>query len=376
MEFEEKMSENINLDPTLDAIASSGLKKTKQSFAQNLLTGWNAGAWIALGSMLATIVATKVASDWAGFMFAAVFPLGLIGIIIMGGADLFTGDCMITPMAEFTKKVKVNELYRNWFLALGGNLIGSICFAWIVSLSLIYGTGIESAAAAKAIGIAEGKIALVSQDFFGGFMTMVFKGIICNLLVNFAIWQAVKSNTNLMAKVFNIWFPIMAFVAVGSEHVIANMYFIPVGIFSGANVTWMQAFIFNFLPVLTGNMIGGYVFMGLNYWFSTGCNDIEETERIQHSDAARISKVLKQLLPLILGWILLIFVYILVPAGIAALLESSITAYAGYARISFMATPMIGNLMTDFIIPLIIIFYVIGISIVMRIAFQKIDIKF
>lgn len=370
------MSGKVSLDPTIDAISNAGKGKTKQSFVINLLTGWNAGVFIAVGATLATIVATKVSSDWAGFMFAAVFPIGLIGIIVMGGADLFTGDCMITPMAEYTEKVKINEMYRNWFLALGGNLIGSICFAWIVALSLIYGTSIGAASSVKAIAIAEGKIALVSADFVGGFMTMLFKGIICNFLVNFAIYQAIKSKDNLMAKVFNIWFPIMAFVAVGSEHLIANMYFIPVGIFSGANVTWTQAFLYNFLPVLTGNMIGGYVFMGLNYWYTTGCHCCEDEEGTVHSDKDRIGKVLKQFIPLIIGWIILALAYIIVPAGIAMALESGITAAAGYARISFMQIPMFGNAMTTLIIPIVIIVYVIVISIVLRIAFRKITIRF
>ena len=369
------MSKNISLDPTIDAISAAGERKTKQSFVVNLLTGWNAGVFIALGGMLAIIVSQKVPSDWNGFMFAAVFPLGLIGIIIMGGADLFTGDCMITPMAQYTRKVKTNETYRNWFLALGGNLIGSITWAWIVGFALLFGTTIGAAACVKAIAIAEAKIALVNADFVGGFMTMLFKGIICNILVNFAIYQAVKSNDNLMAKVVNIWFPIMAFVAVGSEHVIANMFFLPIGIFSGANVTWSQAFICNFLPVLIGNMIGGYVFMGLNYWFTTGCNTCEETEKINHSDAKRIGLVLKQLIPLIIGGVILVLAYIIVPGGIAMILENGITPASGYARISFLETPMLGNMMVTIIIPIVIIVYIIGISIILRIAFKKISIR-
>ena len=369
------MSNTVRIDPTIDAISNAGERKTKQTFLVNLLTGWNAGVFIAIGATLATIVSKKVSAAWGGFMFAAVFPIGLIGIIIMGGADLFTGDCMITPMATCTKKAGINELYRNWFLALGGNLIGSICWAWIIALALLYGTDMSASVAAGAIGIAEGKIALMSADFVGGFLTMMFKGIVCNLLVNFAIYQAIKSNENLMAKVFNIWFPIMAFVAVGSEHLIANMFFIPVGIFSGASVTWTQAFIYNFLPVLTGNMIGGYVFMCLNYWFTTGTQCCDEEEGTTHSDINRVGRVLKQLIPLIIGFIILAIFYILIPAGIAMILESDITASAGFARMSFIDTPMFANVTVDLIVPIVIIVYVILISMVLRIAFRKIKIR-
>ena len=115
-------------------------------------------------------------------------------------------------------------------------------------------------------GIAVAKVNWASYgNYFSWFGTYIFKGIVCNFLVNWAVWQAFKSNSNLMAKVFNIWFPIFAFVAVGSEHLIANMYFIPVGIFYGASVTWSQAFLVNFTPVIIGNVIGGFVFIGINY---------------------------------------------------------------------------------------------------------------
>ena len=363
------------IDPTIDAISNAGQGKTKQSFLVNLVTGWNAGVFIAIGATLATIVAGKVGAGWGGFMFAAVFPIGLIGIIVMGGADLFTGDCMITPMASCTGKSNTNEVFRNWFLAIGGNLIGSICWAWIIALSLIYGQTLGATAADKAIDIAEAKVGLMQLDFVGGFLTLVFKGIICNLLVNFAIYQGIKSKDNLMAKVFNIWFPIMAFVAVGSEHVVANMFFIPVGIFSGAAVTWTQAFIYNFLPVITGNMIGGYVFMCLNYWFTTGTHDVEDPEGTVHSDVKRIGRVLKQLIPLLIGWAIIVVCYIIIPAGIAMIFEGSLVPATGYARMSFMDDPMLGNVLADIVIPLVIIVYVILISMVLRLAFRKIVIR-
>lgn len=359
------------IDPTVNAISNAGTRKTKQSFAVNLVTGWNAGVFIAIGATFATIASTKVDPTWGSFIFAAVFPIGLIGIIIMGGADLFTGDCMITPLACCTRKVKMNELFRNWFLALGGNLIGSICWAWIVSLSLIYGTSMDSAAVATAIKVAEGKVALVNNDFVGGFAVMMFKGIVCNLLVNFAIYQAIKSNDNLMAKVFNIWFPIFAFVAVGSEHLIANMFFIPVGIFVGADIAWSEMMINNFLPVLLGNMIGGYVFMGLNYWFTTGTHDIDDPEGTKYSDADRIGRVFKKLVPLILGFAILALSYIIVPAGIAMIFETGIEATKGYARIDLMqGANWLGNVMVTVVIPLVIIIYTILISLVLRIAFR------
>jgi formate/nitrite transporter len=362
------------IDPTVEAIANAGVGKTKQSFGVNLLTGWNAGVWIALGGMLATIVSTKVAATWSNFLFAAVFPIGLIGIIFMGGADLFTGDCMITPFAKMTKKVNSSDLFRNWILAFGGNFIGSICWAWIVAISLIYGNSISAAAAAKAIAVAEGKVIIAEGASYGGwFTTMVFKGIICNFLVNFAIYQAFKSNDNLMAKIFNIWFPIMAFVAVGSEHLIANMFFIPVAIFSGADITWSAAIWNNFVPVLLGNMVGGYLFMGLNYWFSTGCNTVEDPAGTKTTDFVRLGRALKQIPLLVVGFIVLAGVYLIVPYIIAITLElGAADPVDGYARIAFYPEMTSPDMVTAYVIPIAIIAYIIGISIVLRPLLRKI----
>ncbi len=115
---------------------------------------------------------------------------------------------------------------------------------------------------ASIVGIAQAK---VSQ----GFLVLLLKGIGCNWLVCLAVWLAVSSE-DLTGKILGIWFPIMAFVAIGFEHSVANMYFIPAGIFYGAQVTWGQFLLNNLLPVTIGNVIGGAFFVGVVYWYLYG----------------------------------------------------------------------------------------------------------
>ena len=114
--------------------------------------------------------------------------------------------------------------------------------------------------------IAEAKVNGYVANGMAGWWSAFMKGIGCNLLVCIAILLAASSK-NMIGKFFGIWFPIMAFVSSGFEHSVANMYFIPAGIFCGANVTWANAFLYNFIPVTLGNIVGGAVFIAGVYQY-------------------------------------------------------------------------------------------------------------
>ncbi|URN83771.1 formate/nitrite transporter family protein [Acetobacterium wieringae] len=136
------------------------------------------------------------------------------------------------------------------------NLIGSVLLAWLMSQSGLYG----EAMTAKAIGIAEAKCAIP-------LMPVIIRAIFCNMLVCLAVWMQ-SGAKDIIGKIFAIWFPIMLFVLSGFEHSVANMFFIPMGIFCGADVTWAQAFLNNILPVTLGNIIGGAVIIPACYHFT------------------------------------------------------------------------------------------------------------
>lgn len=258
-----------------------------------ILRGFMSGAYIAMGGALATVCSTGIAYSTAqvtagavsgGFASAgmtqlilgAVFPVGLI-ITVLTGAELFTGDAMLAPMAAFIHKVSWAQVLNLWLWVYIGNLIGSVVWAYIcangpfVSFDAA-GVGTVTAFGSRAIAIAAAKTSYVGVM---GFYSAFLKGIACNWLVNLAILLGICAD-DLVGKFFGIWFPIMAFVSSGFEHCVANMYFIPAGIFTQgfitdptkltASVNWVTMWTANLIPVTLGNIVGGLFFVGVIYW--------------------------------------------------------------------------------------------------------------
>jgi formate/nitrite transporter len=183
------------------------------------------------------------------------FCLGLV-LVIIAGAELFTGNNLIV-IAWSEKKITTAHLLRNWGIVYLGNLIGALTCAGFVHYS---GTlDIANGAVAKtAINIAQGKVALSSSQAF-------VRGILCNALVCLAVWLCFAAHT-VSGKILAILLPISAFVALGFEHSIANMYLITVGMLQeGATITVID-FVQNLIPVTFGNIIGGSIFVALGYW--------------------------------------------------------------------------------------------------------------
>jgi formate transporter len=238
-----------------------------------------AGAFIGCGAIFCTVVTTGLAAAGVGYgiirlLGGLVFCLGLIAVVV-AGAELFTGNNLII-MAFASGKITVAQLLRNWGIVYAGNFVGSILTALVMFLTKQYMSA-NGALGANALGIANAKCSLE-------FVQAVALGIMCNALVCLAVWlcASARSTTD---RILAIIFPITAFVAGGFEHSIANMYFIPIGLFikdfagsefwtaigktpaDFANLTWAAFFLKNLLPVTIGNIIGGAGFVGLSYWF-------------------------------------------------------------------------------------------------------------
>ncbi len=236
-----------------------------------------AGAFIGLGAIFATTVTTGTGDlpfGVAKLLGGLVFCLGLI-LVIGAGAELFTGNNLIV-MAWASGKVSTLALLRNWGIVYVGNFVGSILTAYMLFLSEQFTFG-NGAIGLNALNIANHKVQL-------GFGQAIVLAILCNALVCLAVWLAIGARS-ATDKVLAIIFPITAFVAAGFEHSVANMYFIPMGLFvkSGADssfwsnigktaadysqLTWSNFFVVNLLPVTIGNIIGGALMVGLVYWF-------------------------------------------------------------------------------------------------------------
>ena len=260
-----------------------------------ILRGFMSGAYIAMGGALATVcstgityaaltpaqIAANVTAPIAGgfasagmtqLILGAVFPVGLI-ITVLTGAELFTGDAMLAPMAAFIHKISWADVLKLWVFVYIGNFIGSVVWAYIMANGPFVtwnaaGTATITAFGTRAIAIAGAKTGYVGMM---GFYSAFLKGIGCNWLVNLAILLGICAD-DLIGKFFGIWFPIMAFVSMGLEHSVANMYFIPAGIMTAGltgtaiSTDWISMWMQNLIPVTIGNIVGGMFFVGVIYW--------------------------------------------------------------------------------------------------------------
>ncbi|HOG47263.1 MAG TPA: formate transporter FocA [Anaerolineae bacterium] len=236
-----------------------------------------AGAFIGLGAIFMTTVTTGAAALPFGvgrLLGGLVFCLGLI-LVVVAGAELFTGNNLII-MAFANGKVPLSKLLRNWGIVYAGNFVGSVATAAVMFISKQYALIGGGALGLNALNVANYKCGLE-------FLPALGLGIMCNALVCLAVWLcfSARSTTD---KILSIVFPITAFVAAGFEHSVANMYFIPIGLFiqwfdpaftadavskgaKVANLTMVKFLIGNLLPVTIGNIIGGAGMVGLVYWF-------------------------------------------------------------------------------------------------------------
>ncbi len=250
---------------------NAGCYKCKLDVPNYLLRSFMAGLYIAVGAALATVCSTGaegVALGMKSLIAGSVFPVGLIAIVLTG-MELFTGDAMLCPMAAMEKKATWGRVLAVWFWVYVGNFIGSIFWAYLMSVGPFSKGGLPELTAfgTNAIAISEAKVLPYISAGGAGWWSAFMKGIACNLLVNVAILLSFASK-NMIGKFFGIWFPIMAFVSSGFEHSVANMYFIPAGIMCGAKVTWGQFIYWNLIPVTIGNIIGGFVFIGVVYYLT------------------------------------------------------------------------------------------------------------
>ncbi len=236
----------------------AGTRKANLPFQTLLVLGFLAGAFIALGFLLDIRVIGNVPPEWgsfASFLGAAVFPVGLMLVIIAGG-ELLTGNMMSVTLAVLAKKITVASLLRNWFWITVSNLVGAVFVAYF--FGHVVGLTSEGPFLTKTVAITEAKL---DENFVQAFLS----GIGCNWLVTLAVWLSYAAD-DVAGKILAIWFPIMGFVAIGFQHVVANMFVIPAAIFAG-HASWADWFT-NFVPVFLGNAVGGAVFVALLYWLA------------------------------------------------------------------------------------------------------------
>ena len=240
-----------------ELVESIGVKKAVLPAIPTIMLGLMAGAFIAFGAMFYTLVMTNhdMGLGPARMLGGIAFSLGLI-LVVVGGAELFTGNNLIV-MAWAENKVTTMQLLRNWCFVYIANFLGAIGAAILMYWSGALSIG-GSAVAETALNIAVYKINLDPTQ-------ALVRGILCNALVCLSVWLCFAAR-DVASKVLVIVFPISAFVALGFEHCIANMYFIPLGMLIGGSEITIADFLGNVIPVTVGNIIGGSLFVAFVYW--------------------------------------------------------------------------------------------------------------
>jgi formate transporter len=239
----------------------TGATKAKLSWDKAVVAGFLAGAYIAIAGLLAITVSAGMPERIWGtlptFFTGAVFALGLI-LVIIAGSELLTGNLAMVPLAAMTGRASFRKLAENWLFVMVGNLLGALFVAYFLAVQ----SGVVTAdlvidrlaAIAHKKGVAETE------------WQIFLRALGCNWLVCLAVWMALAAD-DIAGKVLAIFFPIMAFVALGFDHVVANMFFIPAAIFAHVpGIDWWDA-VHNWIFAFVGNMFGAVIFVAGAYWF-------------------------------------------------------------------------------------------------------------
>jgi len=265
-------NEDLSYDDIAKKVENIGIKKANLSFQKTFVLAILAGVFISLGAIYFTFTTsqTTLSQPFTMLIGGLTFSLGLI-LVVIAGAELFTGNNLIV-MSFVSKKITLRKLLRNWAIAYAGNFIGSVSTAAIFYMSNVW-TSNDYQVGVRAIIIANNKVS-------HGFVESFFLGLLCNSLVCLAVWLAMSAK-NVTGKILAIIFPISAFVALGFEHSVANMYFIPFALMikdtpslmtiiqsKTIDISHLNSFglFSNLLPVTLGNIVGGSIFVGLVYW--------------------------------------------------------------------------------------------------------------
>jgi formate/nitrite transporter len=252
---------------------SVGMHKVRLSIQHMLVLGLLAGAYIAFAAEGSTMAMHDIPSVGFGrFLAGVIFSTGLM-LVVICGAELFTGNVLLW-VGLLERKIGLVLMLRNWLWVYIGNLLGSILLAYMMDASGLwnYNNGLHGGYALK---IAVSKVNLTFTEAF-------IRGILCNWLVCLAVWMAYAAQ-DIAGKIWGIFFPIMLFITSAFEHSVANMYYLAAGLLAKASpaivsasgvsdkvdsLTIYNAVIGNLVPVTIGNIVGGVFFVGTYYWFT------------------------------------------------------------------------------------------------------------
>jgi formate/nitrite transporter len=246
----------------------AGTSKVLMSTRDTLIRSFMGGAILALAAAFAVTVSVQTGEPLLG---AVLFPVGFVLLYLMG-FDLLTGVFTLAPLAWLDKRPGVTfpGVLRNWGLVFAGNFAGAFTVAILMAIYFTYGFAAEPSAVGQAIGeIGEGRTVGYADYGAAGMLTLFVRGVLCNWMVSTGVVAAMMSDS-VIGKVVGMWMPIMLFFYMGFEHSIVNMFLFPSGLMLGGDFTISDYLLWNEIPTVVGNLVGGLTFVGLTLYATHG----------------------------------------------------------------------------------------------------------
>ena len=245
-------------------MVDAGESKVFMSTRDTLIRGFMAGAILALAAVFAVTITVQTGQPLVGAM---LFPVGFVMLYLMG-FDLLTGVFMLTPLALLDRRpgVTVQGILRNWGLVFVGNFAGALTVAFMMAFVFTMGFSTEPGPIGEKIShIGEARTLGYAEYGLAGWLTIFLRGMLCNWMVSMGVVGAMIS-TSVSGKVIAMWMPIMLFFYMGFEHSIVNMFLFPFALLMGGEFGIMDYFIWNEIPTVLGNLVGGLSFTGLTLY--------------------------------------------------------------------------------------------------------------
>jgi formate/nitrite transporter len=245
-------------------MVDAGESKIFMSTRDTLIRAYMAGAILALAAVFAITITVQTGSPLVG---AILFPIGFCMLYLLG-FDLLTGVFVLAPLALLDKRpgVTMNGVLRNWGLVFVGNFAGALTVAFMMAFVFTYGFSTEPGpVGTKIAGIGEARTLGYAEYGLAGWLTIFFRGMLCNWMVSTGVVGAMIS-THVSGKVIAMWMPIMLFFFMTFEHSVVNMFLFPSGLIMGGDFSIMDYFIWNEIPTVLGNLVGGLAFTGLTLY--------------------------------------------------------------------------------------------------------------
>jgi len=250
----------------VDRLVAAGASKVTYPAGVTVLRATMAGAILTLGAAFAVTVSTQTGEPLLG---ALLFPVGFILLYLLG-YDLLTGVFTLVPLAWIARRpgVTFGSMMRTWGLVFLGNFLGAFTVAVLMAIFFTYGFSTPPSEVGLAISeIGHGRTVGYADHGAAGMLTLFVRAVLCNWMVSTGVVGAFLTD-NVLGKIACMWMPVMLFFYMGFEHSIVNMFLFPSGLLLGADFTIMDYLIWNEIPTVLGNLVGGLVFVGLPLYYA------------------------------------------------------------------------------------------------------------